>query len=149
MRKYGGYNDAFDSAAVAAACAANLALGGVLVWMVAGQIIDGGESGTSFRQALGCMGLGLTMWQVLILEKWSLAGMRPKAYFRTLSWTPPGDLVIDPLVGRATTLQETADLGRRAIGIEINPEYCQLIRRRLAHTPQVEQNRLPPQPSDT
>ena len=36
--KYGRYNDAFDIDAVAAACAVNLALGGVLVWMVAGQI---------------------------------------------------------------------------------------------------------------
>ena len=116
--------------------------------MVAGQIIDGGESGTSFRQALGCIGLGLTMYQVLILEKWSLAGMRPKAYFRTLSWTNSGDLVIDPMAGSSTTLRAAADLGQRAIGIEINPEYCQLIRRRLAHTPQVAQNRLPPQPSD-
>ena len=60
MRKYGGYNDAFDFDAVAAACVANLALGGVLVWMVAHQIINGGESGTSFRQTLGCMVLGLT-----------------------------------------------------------------------------------------
>ena len=60
MRKYGGYNDAFDFDAVAAACVANLAPGGVLVWMVADQIIDSGESGTTFRQALGYMGLGLT-----------------------------------------------------------------------------------------
>ena len=31
-----------------------------------------------------------------------------------------------------TTLRAAADLGRRAIEIEINPEYCGLIRRRLA-----------------
>ena len=107
-------------------------------WLPA-KFINGGESGTSFRQTLGYMGLGLTMYQVLILEKWSLAGMRPKAYFRTLSWTNPGDLVIDPLVGRGTTLRAAAYLGRRAIGIEINPEYGQLIRRRLAQSvPPVE-----------
>ena len=51
-----------------------------------------------------------------------------------LSWTNPGDLVIDPMAGSGTTLRATADLGRRAIGIEINPEYCDLIRRRLAQS---------------
>ena len=51
-----------------------------------------------------------------------------------LSWTNPGDLVIDPMVGSGTTLRAAADLGRRAIGVEINPEYCELIRRRLAQS---------------
>ena len=50
------------------------------------------------------------------------------------SWTNPGDLVIDPMVGSGTTLRAAADLGRRAIGIEINPEYCELIRRRMAQS---------------
>ena len=51
-----------------------------------------------------------------------------------LSWTNPGDLVIDPMVGSGTTLRAAADLGRRAIGIEINPEYCDLIRRRMVQS---------------
>ena len=36
--------------------------------MVADQIIDGGESGTSFRQALGFKALGLTLHQTLFFE---------------------------------------------------------------------------------
>ena len=52
LREYGGYNDAFDFDAIAAACVANLAPGGVLVWGVGDQIVDGDVSGTSFRQAL-------------------------------------------------------------------------------------------------
>ena len=51
-----------------------------------------------------------------------------------LSRTNPGDLVIDPMAGSGTTLRAAADLGRRAIRIEINPEYGQLIRRRLAQS---------------
>ena len=51
-----------------------------------------------------------------------------------LSWTNPGDLVIDPMAGSGTTLRAAADLGRRAIGVEINPGYCDLIRHRLAQT---------------
>ena len=68
MREYGGYNDAFDFDAVAAACAANLAPGGVLVWVVRDGVVDGGDSGTSFRQALGFMELGLKLHQPLIYE---------------------------------------------------------------------------------
>ena len=65
---YGRYNDAFDFDAIAAACAAHLAPRGVLVWIVAGQIVDGGESGTSFRQALGFKTLRLTLHQTLFFE---------------------------------------------------------------------------------
>ena len=234
LREYGGYNGAFDFDAVAAACVANLAPGGVLVWVVQDGVIDGGYSGTSFRQALGFMGLGLSLHQPLIYEtvqvmqvsenrchkniqymfafsngnprvaniprdranayagalknKWKPARWidgtksdpnRDKGMFAVkdlgkrgqvwrysvglnhmgasnedqqlvhehpaifpyalardhiLSWTNPGDLVIDPMVGSGTTLRAAADLGRRAIGIEINPEYCEIIRRRLAQS---------------
>ena len=54
-----------------------------------------------------------------------------------LSWTSPGDLVVDPMVGSRATLR-AADLGRRAIGIEINPECCELIRRRAQSVPPLE-----------
>ena len=57
---------------------------------------------------------------------------RKLARSHILSWTNPGDLVIDPMAGNGTTLRAAANLGRQAIGIEINPDYCQLIRRRMA-----------------
>ncbi|HEY1857035.1 DNA methyltransferase [Acidocella sp.] len=38
----------------------------------------------------------------------------------------PGDLVLDPFMGSATTLVEAQRLGRRSIGIDINPISCLL-----------------------
>ena len=48
-----------------------------------------------------------------------------------LSSTMPGDLVFDPFAGTGTTLVVAKQLGRRAIGVEIDPEYVKLVRWRL------------------
>jgi len=46
-------------------------------------------------------------------------------------FTQPGDVVLDPLLGSGTTAVAAKQLGRRCIGIEINPEYVQLAQERL------------------
>jgi len=40
--------------------------------------------------------------------------------------------VLDPFAGAGTTLWVAEQLGINSIGIEINPEYCEIIRRRMA-----------------
>jgi len=48
-----------------------------------------------------------------------------------LSSTLPGDTVLDPLAGTGTTLVVAHQLRRNALGIEIDPEYVKIIRKRL------------------
>ncbi len=45
---------------------------------------------------------------------------------------PGGGTVLDPFAGAGTTLYVAEQLGRNSIGIELNPEYCEIIRRRMA-----------------
>ncbi|MDD4775148.1 MAG: site-specific DNA-methyltransferase [Syntrophomonas sp.] len=45
---------------------------------------------------------------------------------------PEQGWVLDPFAGSGTTLMVAAQLWRNAIGIELNPEYCELIKRRMA-----------------
>lgn len=46
--------------------------------------------------------------------------------------TLPGDLVLDPFAGSGTTLRVAKDMGRRAVGVEIEERYCEVIAKRLA-----------------
>jgi site-specific DNA-methyltransferase (adenine-specific) len=43
----------------------------------------------------------------------------------------PGDLVLDPFVGSGTSCRVAHVLGRRWIGIDCNPEYIAMSRRRI------------------
>jgi modification methylase len=48
-------------------------------------------------------------------------------------YCPPGGLVVDPMCGIGTTLVEAAALGRRAVGVELEPRWAQLARTNLDH----------------
>ena len=50
---------------------------------------------------------------------------------RRLAGSPEGGVVLDPFAGSGTTMLVAKQLGRSAIGIEISPEYAELIKKRL------------------
>jgi DNA modification methylase len=59
--------------------------------------------------------------------------MFPEALARDhiLSWSNEGDTVLDPFSGSGTTAKMAKLMGRQYIGIEVNPEYCEIAEERL------------------
>lgn len=52
-----------------------------------------------------------------------------------LSWSNPGDLILDPMCGSGTTCKMARYHDRHYIGIDISSEYCDIARRRVAAIP--------------
>lgn len=48
-----------------------------------------------------------------------------------ISWSNPGDVVLDPFMGSGTTAKMAALNGRRYIGFDISEEYCQIAEQRV------------------
>lgn len=67
IRNYNGYN--FDFESTARELTRLLKIGGVIIWNVADATVKGSESGTSMRQALYFMSLGLNLHDTMIYLK--------------------------------------------------------------------------------
>ena len=222
LRDYKGY--VFDFEGIAKELYRITKIGGVVVWVVGDETIDGSETGTSFKQALYFKEIGFNLHDTMIYEKTGCAMPSPNRYLANfeymfvsskgkpktynliedrknrfpirwgkgrkvrnkdgswsyrenytakefgrrfniwkynnggqgygctdsfaqkhpasfpeqlahdhiISWSNKGDTVLDPMCGSGTTLKMARLLGRKAIGIEISEEYCELTVRRLA-----------------
>jgi DNA modification methylase len=67
LRTYNGYS--FDFEGIASELFRVTKPGGVVVWVVGDATVKGGETGTSFRQALGFMDVGFVLHDTMIYQK--------------------------------------------------------------------------------
>ena len=70
ISKFNGYS--FDFENIAKELYRIIKPGGVVVWVVGDAVIDGGESGSSFRQALYFKEIGFKLYDTMIYEKNSI-----------------------------------------------------------------------------
>ena len=56
----------------------------------------------------------------------------PLALPTTAIGATDAQLIVDPFMGSGTTLRAAKDLGRKAIGIEIEERYCEMAAKRMA-----------------
>lgn len=76
-----------------------------------------------------------TVWLEPIIPTWGHRfhkNEKPLRLMKRLIGWLPGETVIDPFMGSGTTLRAAKDLGRRAIGIEIEERYCEIAAKRLS-----------------
>jgi len=74
----------------------------------------------SFRRSTFAQSQGAHKWGQPILEE------------PIIAITEPDEIVLDPFMGSGTTLRAAKDLGRKAIGIEIEERHCEVAVKRLA-----------------
>lgn len=110
---------------------------------------NGAPQFTGDRPATGWEGVGIFHRDVPGKMKWNGGGYpavwtfnkvnsqhptgKPPALIKTLlrQFSNDGDLILDPFMGCGTTLRAAKDLGRRAIGIELDERYCEISANRL------------------
>lgn len=216
LRTYNGYS--FDFETIAKELYRVTKPGGVVVWVVNDETVDGSETGSSFKQALYFKSIGMRLHDTMIWEKlnpapqggrryrscfefmfifskgspntfnpleeeckragtvpkgssqkrpngtiredrveaqktnvvkshkklnniWKTAVANSKLHPATfplqlaldhiISWSNPGDTVLDPFMGSGTTGVAALQLNRKFIGIEISEEYLQLSQARF------------------
>lgn len=81
IRSYGGHHWDFEKFMLIARELWRVTVpGGVVCWNVRDQIREGGQTGTTFRQALYFMGLGFRLHNTIIVEKQVTRGTNPVRY---------------------------------------------------------------------
>ncbi len=100
--------------------------------------IGGGElSRDRWEGTYAAMGVRYNVWD-LHCDKGPNRTLHPAIFPENLardhilSWSNPGDVVLDPFAGSGTTLKMAKENGRQAIGIEINADYVEIARKRVA-----------------
>jgi site-specific DNA-methyltransferase (adenine-specific) len=88
-----------------------------------------GEGFRGKRDEAVLKGFGLPSW---VAHGRCHPNEKPVALLRYLIGKTDATTVLDPFMGSGTTLRAAFDLGRNAVGIEIDEKFCEIAARRLS-----------------
>ena len=107
---------------------------------------SGDRPGMGYETFVACHAQGRSKWNgggkhgVFIFNKGENGGLpndhetqKPLKLIKQLIqlFSNVGNTILDPFIGSGTTLRAAKDLGRKAIGIEIEEKYCEIAAKRL------------------
>ncbi len=92
-----------------------------------------GTSGSIERghEAKGKCSAGVFRYKVDIQEKQHITQKPLQLFLDIITTRDDWQTILDPFMGSGTTLRAAKDLGRRAIGIEVEERYCAIAAKRL------------------
>ena len=97
-----------------------------------GQRIDQADGELAFSTRRGPLRI-FTLNRVALAQDGAVhPTQKPEALMRwCLNFFPDAATILDPFMGSGTTLRAAKDLGRKAIGIELEEKYCEIAIKRL------------------
>jgi|TARA_R100000501_G_C2624364_1_gene117616 site-specific DNA-methyltransferase (adenine-specific) len=114
----------------------------VLVWHKGKDFGIGGDRATCWKRDIECIGVrnnpplngnrDSALLQFRGAKSRSHFCEKPLDLILYLIQKVPSETILDPFMGSGTTLRAAKDLGRKAIGIEIEEKYCEIAANRLA-----------------
>lgn len=90
---------------------------------------EGEQNGTRFNVWMYNVGYGYQGDELCYLHPATFP--ETLAHDQIYSWSDIDGIVLDPMCGSGTTLKRAKQLGRKAIGIEIEEKYCEIAVKRL------------------
>lgn len=80
------------------------------------------------------IGQRFNIWRIFPTDRSEHPAIFPEqlASDHILSWSNPGDLILDPMCGSGTTCKMAKYHDRHFIGIDVSKEYCEIARKRIA-----------------
>ncbi len=102
-----------------------------------GRMTENSANKVAPNRVIKEVGVRFNVWNIPVSASSDEYSDHPATFPRRLvqdhitTWSNPEHATVDPFMGSGTTLRAAKDLGRKAIGIEIEERYCEMAAKRM------------------